>query len=211
MKGDNMSKKQKSLSGKILIGFLYALTAVLLGVIAYLIVMKMTNSIPKFFGYSTVKIVSPSMEPAIKTGEYIVIKDAKPEEIAVGDIIVFYSSDESIKNQANTHRVVEVINRQGEISFITKGDNNVLADKTPAEADKLIGKFVRVSPALSNVGKVMGNQYIFLVIVVIPAGILLVLEILNVMKKSKQIKKEELIEAEVERLRKLDEEKEKKE
>lgn len=206
-----MSKKQKSLGGKIMIGLLYALTAVLLIIIAYLIVMKMTNSIPKFFGYSAVKIVSPSMEPEIKTGEYIIIKKAEPEEIVVGDIIIFYSSDESIRNQANTHRVIEIINGQDKISFVTKGDNNALADKTLAEGEKLIGRFVKVSPSLSIVGRVMGNQYIFLFVVVIPAGALLVLEILNVMKKSKQIKKEELIEEEVERLRKLDEDKDKEE
>ncbi|MEG0663548.1 MAG: signal peptidase I [Clostridia bacterium] len=199
-------KKQKKIFKAISI-LIYIITAILIIFVGYLIYMKVTNSIPNLFGNSILRIVSNSMEDEIMTGDYILVKETNPKDIKIGDVIAFYSLDPAIYKQPNTHRVVEIINDNNDISYITKGDNNPIKDSYLAKDEYLIGKYERKLPVLSSLGNVLNNNYVFLFIIVVPAFILVIFEILNVIKKSKEIKQEELIKAEVERLKKENEEK----
>lgn len=48
------------------------------------------------------------MEPSIHEGDYIYIKRTDTDSLKAGDIISFYSQDDSIKGEINTHRISEV-------------------------------------------------------------------------------------------------------
>ena len=65
------------------------------------------------------KVVSGSMEPSIHEGDYIYIKKTDTDSLKAGDIISFYSQDDSIKGEINTHRISEVLS---DGTFVTKGE-----------------------------------------------------------------------------------------
>ena len=67
-------------------------------------------------------VVSSSMEPTFYKGDLVVIKGVEPEDIKVGDIIVYYNP---FKHIPVVHRVIAVEEINGERFFYTKGDNNL--------------------------------------------------------------------------------------
>lgn len=77
----------------------------------------------RIFGVTPYAIISGSMEPTIPTGSLIYVKPIAANEIKVGDVLTYHTSD--LKTVV-THRVVEIQgNYQG---FITKGDVNQTND-----------------------------------------------------------------------------------
>jgi len=72
-------------------------------------------------------VFGTSMEPELHAGNLILIKDKGPEEVKVGDIIV-YNVPPAIQDFYNyppivAHRVIEVRDTQYGIAWRTKGDN----------------------------------------------------------------------------------------
>ncbi|MBU7044597.1 MAG: signal peptidase I [Theionarchaea archaeon] len=70
-------------------------------------------------------ISSGSMEPVYHEGDIIFIKDIAPQSIENGDIIVFKARNGTIPI---VHRVIEIIEENGNLYFVTKGDNNPFSD-----------------------------------------------------------------------------------
>ena len=92
------------------------------------------NDIPTIFGFKPFIVLSGSMEPTIMTGDIAIIKDIKPEELKVGDIIAFRSGKSVI-----THRIIEINNEEEEL--ITKGDNNNTEDRYPVSFSNVEGLY----------------------------------------------------------------------
>lgn len=193
-----MTKSKKKVS--ILSIFLYSALALLVVLVVSLMAMKMNNRIPTIFGYSCIRIVSPSMEPSIPTGGYILIKKVDPAQVQVGDIITFYSSDASINGLPNTHRVTQVVEQSGKRTFRTKGDNNSVEDVALVQADSLIGKYQSSLTFLSKIGALLQNKKVFLICIIVPAAGLLLWEMIHLAKKSKEIREEQALEDQVEQL-----------
>ena len=84
------------------------------------------------FGITILKVSSNSMKPTFKKDDYIVIK--KQSEYEIGDIIT-YSLEE---NCLITHRIIE----KYENAFITKGDNNNVADEKKIYKENILGKVI---------------------------------------------------------------------
>lgn len=183
----NQTKKKKHSP---LVWGVYILLGLMMALALYLMGMKMANRIPSFFGYSMLQIVSPSMEETIPTGEYILIRKTEPTDVRSGDIITFYSTDSAIYMQANTHRVVSVDSTGGTPVFTTKGDNNPVEDQTKVPAENLIGKYQRSLPALSKIGGIFQNKIVFLILILIPAAIFLIMELVNVAKISHSVRQD---------------------
>lgn len=64
-----------------------------------------------------------SMLPLLREGDIVFIAKAKPDEIAVGDIIVYMGG-----NRLIVHRVVNVKVSGGNYYYVTRGDNNPFED-----------------------------------------------------------------------------------
>ena len=123
------------------------LILLLVTLVLYLLIARISGKVPSLFGYSVVRIVTPSMDPKIPVGSFVLIKKASPEEIAVGDIITFYTDDPDplIAGKTITHRVLAVSCEDGKYVFTTKGDNqatNPVPDAYPARGEKLVGRYV---------------------------------------------------------------------
>lgn len=112
-------------------------------------------------GYTTLEVISGSMEPTIYKGDMIVI-DIKSKKFTKGDIITFYDSEGSFV----THRIISI----DKDKVITKGDNNNTED-SPISIDKIVGKYVFRIPKGQKILSVIKNPFIAVLILV--NGILL--------------------------------------
>ena len=65
-----------------------------------------------------------SMKPLLHEGDIIFVIRKNPNEIKVGDIIVY----RSVRGHLIIHRVVKVLNVSGHLEYVTKGDNNPYDD-----------------------------------------------------------------------------------
>lgn len=107
-------------------------TGIVIGVVAVLLPL----TLPKLFGYEIYGILSNSMEPNIKRGSLVFVKEVDSDIIQEGDIITYKMGMNS--NVVATHRVIEKDSEHGE--FITKGDNNNTVDASPISYDRLLGR-----------------------------------------------------------------------
>lgn len=101
------------------------------------------------FGKSVLAVTSGSMSPKLQVGDAIVADvDLDPEDIAVGDVIVFRSAEAA--ELIITHRV---LSRQttstGDVVFTTGGDANDAPDGTAVARDQVVG---RLDQRLPKVG-----------------------------------------------------------
>jgi len=71
-----------------------------------------------------VVIEGRSMLPLFYTGDIVFIKHVPPQDIHVGDIIVY----KAYEGNYIVHRVIEVRIVDGKYYYVTKGDNNALPD-----------------------------------------------------------------------------------
>ena len=130
-------------------------------------------------------IISPSMEPKIKV--YDVIVDTRvdsPEEIQVGDIITFVSTGSLSNGMTITHRVIDIINKDGKISYVTKGDNNDSPDGALAHYENVLGKTILKIPMLGKVQFLLANKGVWIIVVMIPALGIIAYDILKLFKNS---------------------------
>ncbi len=118
---------------------------------------KMQNKPVFIFGRSAAWILTESMEPQIPAGSYILIERVEAKDVNVGDVIMFYSDDPALHGALNTHRVTAVIGDHEK--FVTKGDNNAGPDTTPAQGEKVVGRYLRNMPLLTLLGRLFRSVW----------------------------------------------------
>ena len=102
--------------------------------IALFVIVMLTSGL---FTYQALTIGSGSMSPKIEKGDIVILKKVKKSELKTinkGDVLVYNHDDKII-----VHRVVEILNANGQTSFITKGDNNDTKDSWVIKEDEVIG------------------------------------------------------------------------
>ena len=141
--------------------------AVILVILIYniiLIFISAENDGIELFGYRAYVITSDSMEPAINNGDAIVVKNCEEEDLQTGDVITFEQNQEVI-----THRIQKIEEDQTtkEKTYITKGDNNNIADSENIKYSAIIGKCILTIPYLGKIILVLENKLIILIIILI--------------------------------------------
>lgn len=102
----------------------------------------------RLFGVQVYTVLSGSMEPKIHTGSVIYVVDADPADLEAGDVITYkLGGTQTIA----THRIVEVIDNNGDLQFRTKGDANEHEDNSPVAAAHIIGTPVFTIPLLGYI------------------------------------------------------------
>jgi signal peptidase I len=85
------------------------------------------------FGWRPQVVLSDSMEPALRTGDVILVADPSAAP-AIGAIVLF---DDPVSGDAIVHRVVDQDAAGG---AVTKGDANLTADPRPLRPEDLRGE-----------------------------------------------------------------------
>lgn len=141
MKRAAVLKKVWDISSSILVGVVVLFAVLLIGV--------------RLFGVQVYSVISGSMEPEYPVGSLIYVKEVKPSEVQVGDVITFVLSNKT----PATHRVIG-IDKDNQL-FYTQGDANyqineetgekVYMEDPPVHFNNLIGKPVFKIPVLGYI------------------------------------------------------------
>lgn len=90
-----------------------------------------------FFTYMPVAVMSNSMYPLIKRGDVVIVEKLNEEELdnlQVNDIVQY-----KVDSHYVVHRIVDIVNDNGEKAFVTKGDNNNLPDNKIVYTGQIMG------------------------------------------------------------------------
>ena len=89
--------------------------------------------VPKALGWTSVVILSGSMEPELWTGGIAFIDEVDPRSLKEGDIITYRPFTD--QNNMVTHRIVAVTDGPNGLAFQTKGDANSDPDQASVMAN----------------------------------------------------------------------------
>ena len=104
------------------------------------------NEIPSFFGWKPFIVLSGSMETEFESGDLVVVKEVDSNDLKKNDIIAFRINDIVV-----THRIIQVNDRDGEKTFITRGDINSGEDQWKVEEENIEGIYKFRIKGLGNV------------------------------------------------------------
>ena len=169
------------------------------------------DEIPSLGGVFPMIVLTDSMYPQISAGDLIICNTLDPEDVRVDDVISFFDPMGS-GTSVVTHRVLEIVEENGTLSYRTKGDNNNAEDQVLVPQDKLVGIYRNRIPGLGHVAMFMQTTPGLILCVVCPVLLMVGFDMLRRKKyeKAKQQDTDALL-AELEALRALKAEKEKQE
>lgn len=118
---------------------------------SYLAYIRITDSSPSVFGISIIRVNSDDMDPAIKSGEIIVIKKVAPEELAIGDVITYRCEKGKLKGEDITHQISkDPYEIDGVYYFTTRSLSMGAVDDPEISEHQIIGKAVYLIPFLGT-------------------------------------------------------------
>lgn len=186
-------KNERKLELKKIIGLIFkvlfliiVIPIILMSVVVMIKANKYPDKIPDILGYKPMIVLSGSMETALYTGDLVFVKIVNPDTLKKGDIIAFRNEVDTV----TTHRIIDIVNKNGQEYFKTKGDNNNIEDSNLVSVEDIEGVYVFKIPKLGEA----------LMILKEPRSLLLILLIILVIgliwlhladKKEKEILKKE--------------------
>lgn len=117
-----------------------------------------------------------SMLPTLEDGDMLLLQGVENKSaIEIGKIIVFYNP-RSTQPERIVHRIIDVQIIEGKVHYITKGDNNRIADQKPVPPENVIGVFMEKLPVfMAEYIKFIDN----LIVKISMLGILIILFIIS--------------------------------
>ena len=133
-------------------------------------------------------VQTDSMAPTFKAGDMIFVKKCDTSKLKEGDIVTFHAI---INNEyaLNTHRINEIIDYGEARGYITKGDNNDVADSHAISDNDIVGKYVGKSAFLGGVIGFLSGKVGFLLVIVLPMLLFFVYQVYHLIMVSINLKK----------------------
>ena len=133
---------------------------------------------PRFSLYT---IISPSMTPNIQVYDVIInIRVDHPEDIKLGDVITFISVSTEHNGNIVTHRVVGIIkDEDGNYSYQTKGDANLIEDSANVPYKNVIGRVALKIPYLGRIQLFIASGMGWMFLILIPSLYILLRSLLK--------------------------------
>ena len=175
-----------------------------------LIVKSYVNpeEVPSLGGVFPMIVLTDSMYPEIAAGDLIICNTVEAEDVQVKDVISFYDPMGN-GTAVVTHRVLEIVEEDGQLSFRTKGDNNNAEDQVLVPAKSVIGIYRSRIPGAGHIAMFMQTTPGLILCVVCPVLLIVGFDMLRRRKHDKEKKQDtDQLLAELEELRRLKAEKE---
>ena len=149
---------------------------------------KDSSHVASLAGYTPLSVVSDSMAPTFNAGDLIIIRKCDPETLKEGDIVTFHTI---INNEfaLNTHRITEIQDLGGARNYVTKGDNNELADIHMIADGDIVGKYVCHLAGFGKVMSFLSSSLGFLLVIVLPLLIFFIYQVYHLITVSIDLKK----------------------
>ena len=167
-----MNKEKKSASSKVFT----VIGTILCMILVPILLMNLTliaksylnkDEVPNVGGVLPLIVLTDSMYPQIESGDLIICKTIPAENVKVEDVISFFDPAGN-GTSIVTHRVVEIVEQNGETFFRTRGDNNNTEDKDLVPAEKLVGLYKTRIPGAGNIAMFMQTTTGLIVCVLLP-------------------------------------------
>jgi signal peptidase len=126
---------------------------------------------PFAVGGSAMTVLTQSMEPGLPPGTLVVIRPTPVDDIRVGDVITYQIS--SGEAAVVSHRVISKTYADGELTFVTQGDNNDAPDPEPVKPVQIRGALWYSLPLLGWVNNVLTGSSRPIVLAVVAGGLFL--------------------------------------
>lgn len=170
----------------------------ILGVILFIVIMTLgitivyksysePNKIPSVFGWKPFIVLSGSMEDTIMPGDLILTKEIDALELKEGDVISFRTN----KYTVITHRIINIVDEEGERKYYTKGDNNNSADSEPVCNDQIEGIYRYRIPKLGKIALNLQKPIGIVICVALPLIILLLAQFADYKRQAKEKEKKQ--------------------
>lgn len=155
-------------------GLLYYLgLGVSAGVLAFVVLIGvLVIVIPVVSGSTPMTVLTQSMEPTYPPGTLIIVKPIETEQIRIGDALTYQI--ESGKPAVVTHRVTSIqTSSSGDTTFITKGDNNAVADAKAVMPVQIKGTVWYSIPWIGYINNLINGDARSWIVPLIAVGLLL--------------------------------------
>ena len=136
------------------------------------------DEVPSIGGTLPLIVLTDSMYPEIESGDLIICRTAEADEIEVNDIISFFDPAGN-GTSIVTHRVIEIVEEDGEISFRTCGDNNNIEDKELVPTENLVGVYKMRIAGAGHIAMFMQSTAGLIICVVLPIILLVGYDIIR--------------------------------
>ena len=117
-------------------------------------------------GYRLFRIMSGSMVPEFDIDEVVVTKDTEPENVFVGDVIVYRGKAGDLANKLIMHEVIDIKKVEEKFVFHVKGIQNTTGDPDVLE-NQILGVVVHKSKLLTYLYNLATSTYSAFFIIVI--------------------------------------------
>jgi len=155
---------------KTIFKIIYNTLFVILVISAIFVILTSYNVIE---GFNLYTVMSGSMEPSIRTGSVVVVKDTNYYE--KDDVITIQMKNDP--NQTYTHRIID-INEEGQ--YVTKGDANKSTDPDIATSEQILGEVIFKLPLVGYVTNFAKQPLGFILLIITPCIIIIASEINNI-------------------------------
>jgi len=114
------------------------LFVLLISVTCLVIITRINGGEPEIFGHQLKVVLSGSMEPTFQTGSIIAVESYSQDRPLEKDEIITFKEDE---NKLITHRIIDIVQTDGELLYETKGDNNDAADRELVKDENVVATY----------------------------------------------------------------------
>lgn len=142
------------------------------------------NEIPSIFGWKPFIVLSGSMEDTIMPGDLIFTKEIDALELKEGDVISFRTN----KYTVITHRIINIVDEEGERKYYTKGDNNDSPDSEPICNDQIEGIYRYRIPKLGNIALNLQKPVGIVICIALPLIIVVIAQFADSKRQEREAK-----------------------
>ena len=172
------------------------------------IILQRTTVSASVSGYRIFNVASGSMEPTIKVGDVILVKDADPYSMVPNEDIVTYKMSEDGDEKLITHRFIRYEEGEdGGTKLVTKGDANQVEDN-PIAASQVLGRYVKTLTLVTLFTRVIRSKLGFFLFIFAPVVIYITIVVLedhyerkDELEEERKLKEQEILKKQEEQSR----------
>ena len=178
-KGKIMRKVKSVIENLLIVVLIFFLIIGIIGKVQ----LSAENPYPSFMGFRALTVLTGSMSPKLKAGDIVIIREVSKDSIKVGDVVT-YNTD----NLLITHRVNQIVNKDNNILFITKGDANNTVDTDAIRANQIMGKKIIRLPYAGYVSRFISRYFVlFLFFIILYIAIIIIKGLITEKKSTKTL------------------------
>ena len=132
-----------------------------------IVTQRVSNNENAFLGYRIFRVQTGSMIPKYQIGDVILVKEAKIDDIVIGDDVTYWGTSGTMAGRIVTHQVIDIEMIEGQKAFHTKGIANNLEDPI-VYGGQINGIVQGKLHILTSICTLLTNQYAFYFLAIVP-------------------------------------------